>query len=270
MRKIAYLVLTGILLVGTLFLFTACDNTGDAEKLVCGVTKAEPMNYLDANGNWTGFDTEFALLVGEKLNMEVVFQEIDWNKKFIELEAGTINCIWNGFTANTVDSVTNKPRYESVDFSYSYMLNQQCVVVKKDRAAEFTSEDDLSGKKAAAEKGSAGETFAQDAVGDGGTLISPTAQINTFVEVKSGAVDFAVVDILLAQSLIGSGDYADMVIADITLESEVYAIGFKKGSEMTQKVNDAIMELYNDGTLVELAKKYGLENSLKIDTSPIR
>ncbi|MCL1917717.1 MAG: transporter substrate-binding domain-containing protein [Peptococcaceae bacterium] len=270
MRKVAYLTLVCALLVSMVFAFTSCSNaTSKAEKLICGVTKYDPMNYLDENGDWTGFDTEFARLVGEKLDMEVSFQEIDWNKKFIELEAGTITCIWNGFTANAVDSVTNRPRHEDVDFSYSYMLNQQCVVIKADRADEFKSAEDLLGKTAAAEKGSAGESFAKEAVGDDGKMIDSTSQINTFVEVKSGSVDLAVVDILLAQRMAASGDYTDLIIADITLDHEVYAIGFKKGSELTKKVNEAMMELYNDGTLETLAKKYGLENSLKLDTAPV-
>ena len=237
------------------------------QTLVCGVTLYDPMNYLDASGNWTGFDTEFAQMVGAKLGMDVAFQEIDWNRKFLELDAGTITCIWNGFTANAVDSVTGRPRVEDVDFSYSYMLNQQCVVVKKDRAAEFTSIEDLVGKSAAAEKGSAGETAASDAVGDTGTVIDSSAQINTFMEVKSGAVDCAVADVLLAQRMTGTGDYSDLAIADITLESEVYAIGFKKGSDLTEKVNGAIEELLDEGKLDELAIKYGLENSFIVDTS---
>ena len=266
MRKMGYRILAGVVLAAMLLVFASCGGGNDG-KLVCGVTQYDPMNYLDANGNWTGFDTEFAQLVGEKLNMEVVFQEIDWNKKFLELESGAINCIWNGLTANVVDQVTGRPRNESVDFSYSYMLNQQSIVIKANRAGEFTSMADLQGKTVAAEKGSAGETFASDAVGDGGTVIDSSAQINTFVEVKSGAVDFAVVDILLAQRMTGSGDYSDLMIADITLDYEVYAIGFKKGSDLTQKVNNAMKELYEEGKLTELARKYGLENSLELDTS---
>ena len=258
----------GVALAGMFFLLTACG--GSEGKLICGVTQYEPMNYLDSNGNWTGFDTEFALLVGEKLNMEIEFQEIDWGRKFIELEAGSINCIWNGLTANVVDSVTGRQRYEDVDFSYSYMRNQQRVVIRTDRAGEFNSESDLIGKTVACEAGSAGETFASDAVGETGTVIGSTAQINAFVEVKSGAVDFAIVDILLAERMTGAGDYTDLMIADIYLPYEVFAIGFPIGSDLTGKVNDAITELYNEGKLVELAQKYGLENSLEIDTSDIR
>ncbi|MCL1848988.1 MAG: transporter substrate-binding domain-containing protein [Clostridiales bacterium] len=235
-------------------------------KLICGVTDFEPMNFRDASGKWTGFDTDLAELVGKKLNMTVEFQEIEWGSKYQELEAGTINCIWNGFTANASESDGTK-RSDLVDFSYSYLLNQQCVVVKSDRSGEFKGEGDLAGKTAAAEAGSAGESFAAEAVGSSGKVIGTAAQINTFIEVKSGAVDCAVVDILLAQRLAGSGDYADLVIADIDLESEVYAVGFKKGGDLRDKVNGALKALYDDGTMMSLAEEYGLENTLDLDTS---
>ena len=270
MKKSIRRILSVIILTVLLTALVSCA-AGGKETLICGVTQFEPMNYLDSDGNWTGFDTEFALLVGEKLGMEVKFQEITWSQKFVELQSGAINCIWNGLTANTVDGTTGRPRHEDVDFSYSYMLNRQCAVIKADRAGELASVGDLSGKTATAEKGSAGETIALNIIGDGG-IIDVTSQIDTFVEVKSGAVDFAVIDSILAYRLTGSGDFADLAVADITLasESEVYAIGFPKGSDMVQKVNQAIQELYDEGKLTEIAAKYGLENSLVIGREPIR
>jgi len=263
MKKIAYLLMAIVMLAGALLATTSCAGK-KSNKLVCGITDYEPMNFI-VNGEWVGFDTEFAKLVGEKLGMEVEFQEIEWAQKYSELEAGAIRCIWNGFTANA--SEDGVPRSDIVDMSYSYMLNQQCVVIKADRAGEFTSVESLAGKIATAEKGSAGEEFALGIIGDSGSLIDSAAQINTFVEVKSGAVDFAVVDILLGDRIAGSGDYSDLVVANIELESEVYAIGFKKGDNLRQKVNEAMVTLYNDGVLTELAKKYGIENSLILDTS---
>ena len=265
MKKIICVLMVIMLAFSAMFLTASCGSFGvKSNKLICGVTEYDPLNFKE-NGEWTGFDTEFALLVGDKLGMEVEFQEIEWAQKYSELEAGSITCIWNGFTANATDDGVQ--RSEIVDMSYSYMLNQQCIVVKASRASEFNSLGALIGKIAAAEKGSAGESFAVDVIGDSGKLIDSAAQVNTFVEVKSGAVDFAVVDIILGRSIVGSGDYADLVVADITLDSEVYAVGFKKGDSLRQKVNDAMKTLYDNGTLMELAKKYGLENSLLLDTT---
>ena len=269
MKKISTRLLAGVLLACTLFILASCGGSG-GNKLICGITDYEPMNYRDSSGKWTGFDTEFALLVGEKLKMTVEFQEIEWGSKYQELEAGTINCIWNGFTANATEKDTGKARKDMVDFSYTYMLNQQCIVIKKDRAGEFKQASDLTGKTAAAEKGSAGESYAADLLGGSGKIIDASAQVNTFIEVKSGAVDFAVVDILLAQRLAGTGDYSDLAIADITLDSELYAIGFKKGSNLVKKVNDAILELDKSGELAALAEKYGLTNSYIVSKDPVK
>jgi polar amino acid transport system substrate-binding protein len=266
MKKI---VLAVFLVIAMLGAFVSCGKKNE-EKLICGVTLFEPMNYLDANGNWTGFDTEFAQAVGAKLGLEVDFQQIDWSRKFLELQAGTISCIWNGMTANVVDSVTKRQRYEDVDFSYSYMLNQQSVVIRAARAAEFRTHADLANKTVAAEQGSAGESIAREYIGDGGRFIGSTAQIDTLIEVKSGAADFAVMDILLARQMAGSGDHSDLAIAPINMPAEVYAIGFPKGSPLTPRVNQAIQELFNDGTMLALARKYGLENTLELNTTRIQ
>lgn len=260
MKKRVCLILAVLMLALAL---SACNSVKN--ELVCGVTPFKPMNFQEA-GEWTGFDTEFAKLVAEKLGMDVKFQEINWDNKYMELEAGTINCIWNGFTANANED-DGTPRRDHVDFSYSYMLNQQCVVVKAENAGEYVGVDALIGKTAAAEGGSAGATAAKDAVGDSGTVIEATAQNDTFIEVASGAVDCAVVDILLAQELTGSGNYADLVIADIDLKPEVYAIGFPKGSDLTAKVNQAMEELFASGEMQTLAEKYELQDYLELDTT---
>jgi len=260
MKKIFYLVLT-VLLIGMLA-FTSCAKK-DSGKLICGVTEYEPMNFR-VGGNWTGFDTEFALLVGEKLGLQVEFQLIDWSLKFTDLNSGAIDAIWNGFTANA-NEADGTPRTNLCDMSYSYMLNTQSVVIKTERVSEFTSEESFSGKTLAAEAGSAGESMAKGLAGDNGKIIGTPAQINTFMEVKSGAVDGAVIDIILAKQIAGSGDYADLTIANIDLDSEVYAIGFRKGDALRNRVNQAMTELYDEGKLQELAIKYGLENRLFID-----
>lgn len=256
MKKILALVLA---LTMCALCFAACGEKED-NTLVCGVTIFENMNEKDENGNWTGFESEFAMEVGKIIGMEVSFQEIDWEQKYNELNSGAIDCIWNGFTANSSDNGVK--RSDLVDFSYGYMLNQQCIVVKADNLANYKSEADLAGKSACAEGGSAGAAYAESVTDKVNTA---PAQIDAFPEVKSGAVDFIVVDILLAKNLCGNGDYADLaIVEDIELASEIYAIGFKKGSDLTAKVNDAIKQLDENGKLMELATKYGFENVLNV------
>ena len=267
MKKLLALVLTLMLAVT---MFAGCAKNEETAKqddvLVCGVTIFENMNEQNADGTWTGFETEFAQEVGKILGMEVQFQVIDWAQKYNELESGAIDCVWNGFTANSSDKINgvDVKRSDLVDFSYGYMLNQQCIVAKASNVAAIKSEADLKGKSACVEGGSAGAAYAAT-VTDEDKVLSTTAQINTFSEVKSGAVDFAVVDIILAKNICGKGDYADLAIVDaIELDSEIYAIGFKKGSDLTAKVNEAIKTLEANGKLMEIAKKYGFENSIQV------
>lgn len=260
MKKIISLVLALTMIVGALFSLSGCFANGD--KLVCGVTIFENMNEKDEDGNWIGFESEFAIEVGKILGMDVEFQEINWENKYDELNSGAIDCIWNGFTANSYDNGIK--RSDLVDFSYGYMLNQQCIVVKTADLAGYSSEADLAGKEACAEGGSAGLAYAESAVG-ANNVVSATSQLNAFTELKSGAVDFIVVDIVLARNLCGTGDFANLsIVEDIQLESEIYAIGFKKGSDLTAKVNAAIKELEENGKLLEIATKYGFENVLQV------
>lgn len=263
MRKLLAVLMAAAMMVT---MFAGCAEKKNDDVLVCGVTIFENMNEQLEDGTWTGFETEFAQEVGKLIGMDVDFQIIDWAQKYNELESGAIDCIWNGFTANSTDEVNGVQvkRSDLVDFSYGYMLNQQCIVAKVDNVANIKAEADLAGKTACVEGGSAGAAYAAT-VTDADKILATTAQINAFTEVKAGAVDFAVVDIILAKNICGQGDYADLaIVEDIVLDSEIYAIGFKKGSDLTAKVNTAIKTLEENGKLMELAQKYGFENVLQI------
>ncbi len=250
------------LLLATLLLVTGLAGCGAKEKIIVGYTLYEPMNYLDNDGKLIGFDTELAEAVFEELGYEVVFKEIKWENKYTELNSGAINCIWNGFTCNTADD-DGVSRADKVDFSYNYMENRQVVVVKKDSG--IAKKEDLNGKIADAEIGSAGETYAKS-LGDGVIFKGATKQTDCLMSVKSGNAHFAVLDAQLAKSYCGKGDYADLQIVDaLSSEVEYYAIGFKKDSELTAKVNEQLEALGKDGTIAELAKKYGVENTAITD-----
>ena len=241
--------------------FSSCNK--EKGTLVCGVTIFENMNEVDENGNWTGFESEFAMEVGKLIDMEVKFQEIDWTQKYSELNSGKIDCIWNGFTANAKDD--GKDRSEYVDFSHYYMANAQCII-RKATATDVTSYDAFAGKSVAYEAGSAGETFIADNITATINKKGVTSQMDAVREVLSGTADYAIVDILLAKSVVGKGDFTALTVNEgIEIEGEYYAIGFKKGSELTAKVN-AMLEAYaKTGYLTELAKKYGLENTVITD-----
>lgn len=233
------------------------------ESIVVGYTIYEPMNYMDEKNNLIGYDTDLAKAVFDNLGYEVIFKEIEWSAKYTDLASGTIDCIWNGFTCNTSDD-DGVARSEKVDFSYNYMENKQVVVVKKD--AGVASADDLKGKLGIAESGSAGETYAKEFKDT--TFKGFIKQTDCLFEVNAGAADFAVLDAQLAKSMVGKGDYANLVIVDaLSSEVEYYGIGFEKGSELTAKVNAELEKLGADGTIEALAKKYGVENTAIKDFS---
>ena len=255
MKKIISLVLAAALMLTALFAFTGCVKEDNV--LTCGVTVLKNFNEQDANGNWIGFESEFAMEVGKLIGMDVEFQVIDWGQKYSELNSGAIDCIWNGFTSNTKDS-DGIERSEKVDFSHAYLDNAQCVVVNAADLAAYTSAASLAGKKAAAEGGSAGETYAQS-VTDKALVVAATVQTDTFRELKAGAVDFVVVDRLLADNIVGKGDYASLAIVEaIEIEKEVYSIGCKKGGDLDEKINNALVELLNEGKIEALAAKYNV------------
>ena len=240
--------------------FAGCGKT---ETIVVGYTIYAPMNYLDDAGNLVGFDTDLAKAVFEKMGYQVVFTEIDWAQKYTDLESGAIDCIWNGFTCNTSDD-DGIARAEKVDFSYNYMENRQVVVAKAD--AGITSAADLSGKIAAVESGSAGQTYADTF--DGVSVKDFLKQTDCLLEVKSETADVAVLDAQLAKSYVGKGDYADLTIVEgLSSDVEYYAIGFKKGSALTAQVNAQLEALAADGTIAALADKYGVANTAITDFS---
>lgn len=262
MKRIFALLLAVMMLAGCTLALASCGQP----TLKVGYTVYAPMNFYDndgdvldgddGSGDFVGFDTELALLVAEKLGMKVQFIEIDWNNKYSELNSGAIDCIWNGFTSNAKDP-DGIERADKVDFSYAYLDNAQCVVVKADALADYTSVESLAGKKGAAEGGSAGETYAQSVTDV--PVVAADVQTDTFTELLAGAVHFVVVDRLLAENIVGKGDYAALAIVDaIEIEKEVYSIGCKKGGDLDDKINAALVELLNEGKIEELAAKYNV------------
>ena len=231
--------------------------------IAVGYTIYDPMNYKDESGKLVGFDTELAEKVFTNLGYEVKFQEIEWSQKYTDLNSGTIDCVWNGFTCNSADD-DGILRSEKVDFSYNYMENRQVIVVRKDSG--IASAEDLVGKAGAVEEGSAGESYA--AAFEGAMIKGFTYQTDCLFEVNAGTMDFAVLDAQLAKSYAGKGDYSNlMIVEELSSDVEYYAIGFKKGSELTALVNEQLEKLAADGTIAKLAEKYDVVNTTITDFS---
>lgn len=223
--------------------------------LVAGITLFEPMNYYDENGELIGFETEFTKAVCEKLGVEPVFQEIDWQKKEIELKSRTIDVIWNGLTVT-------EERKENMAFSTPYVRNKQVAVIKAENAEKYVDVASMAGATMTAEDGSAGQTAIEtNDVLSQNPYVASAAQKDVLMEVKAGTTEIGVIDYVMAKASIGEGtDYADLIIVEnVELTPEEYAIGIRLEDTVTlEKVNAAIDELVADGTLKALAEKYDL------------
>lgn len=223
--------------------------------LVVGITYYEPMNYLDENGELTGFETEFTKAVCEKLDVTPEFQVIEWDKKEVELQSRTIDVIWNGMTVN-------EDKRDQLAFSTRYIKNKQVIIAKAENADKYTDTASMAGTSIAFEGGSAGETAVNaDETLKNCKLINCSAQKDALMEVKAGTADLGVIDYVMALASVGEGtDYSDIkIIESVELTPEEYAIGIRlEDTETLAKINGAIDELVKDGTLKALAEKYGL------------
>lgn len=207
-----------------------------------------PFGYVDDKGEYTGFDLEIAQAVCKKLGWEYVAQPINWDAKNAELDAGTISCIWNGFSTTG--------RQDGYTMTRPYLKNNQIVVVKESSGIKKLS--DLKGKQVQVQTDSAAlelfetkykdlaSTFTMTTVGDYNTA---------FLNLEAGACDAVAMDSTVARYQINGR--SGFVILDEPLSEEDYAVAFKLGNtELRDKVEGALVELYKDGTIPEISKKY--------------
>lgn len=250
MKKILSAVLCAAMMLG----LCACAKK-DSDEFVVGITYFEPMNYFDENGELTGFETEFTKAVCEKMGKTAKFQEIEWEKKEIELSSGNIDAIWNGLTVT-------EERKQNMAFSTPYIRNKQVAVINVANADKFTDLASMTGIKVAAESGSAG----QDAIEASDVLaadvfVGCSAQKDVLLELKAGTIDVGVMDYVMAKASVGEGtDYADlMIVESVELMPEEYAVGMRlDDAESLAAVNKAIDEMVADGSLLRLCEKYDL------------
>ncbi len=142
------------------------------------------------------------------------------------------------------------------DVTKAYAKNQQVVVMKADKVADYKSVDDLKDLNVAVENGSAGKDVAE---ANELKITVVNKQADALFEVKSGAVDACIIDSTMAAAMTGEGtDYSDLA-SGLTLIDEEYGIAFRKGSDMVAKMNELFEEFKADGTLNELAEKYNVQ-----------
>ncbi len=230
------------------------EYIADNGKIVVGITDFAPMDYEDENGEWIGFDADMAKKFAEYLGVEVEFIVIDWDNKIFELENKSIDVVWNGMTLT--DKVKN-----AMGCSDPYCKNAQVVVVKSDVAAQYQDEASLADLAFAVEAGSAGKEIVESL---GLDFTEVAYQSDALMEVAAGTSDACVIDLLMAGAMIGEGTgYPDLTYT-VSLTSEDYVVGFRKGSDLVAKFNEFWAEVCADGTVLEIAKLYGVQESVII------
>lgn len=249
MKKfIASLLIVLVIITGAVSLFACSNKTEDDSTLI-------------------GFDTEVARAVCEKLGIKASFQEIEWNTKEIELNGKSIDAIWNGMTLTA-------ERSANMSMSVSYLVNKQVLVYK----TGTVQDGNISNPQAVtmvAEAGSAGEELYESQYKAAGfKYTSLTAQRDIFTEILSGTADIGIMDSVMANYYVNTDGSTFKgkieIYSDLPVESETYAIGFRKGETMlTYKVNNALYELQQEGKIKEIAETYGLTSALVTIEKPV-
>ena len=234
---------------------TASDMAYVQDKgvLIIGITEFEPMDYQDADGNWIGFDADMAAAFAQSLGVEPQFQIIaDWDAKVMELEGKTVDVVWNGMTLT--DDVK-----AAMECSNPYFNNAQVVIVPADKAADYQTVESLADAQFAVENGSAG----QEELDKLGCSYTPVQdQATALLEVSSGTADAAVIDYLMATAMVGEGtDFADLTYT-VGLSTEEYGVGFRKGSDLAEALNQFFKDSYADGTMQQIAETYNISEKL--------
>lgn len=220
--------------------------------LVVGITEFEPMDYQNADGDWIGFDADMAAEFAASIGVEVEFQKIDWDNKVFELEGKTIDVVWNGMTLN--DEVKS-----AMECSNPYFDNAQVVIVRADKASEFQTVESVADLAFAVESGSAAK---EQAEAHGFSYTEVTDQATALLEVSSGTADAAIIDFLMAKAMTGEGtSYADLTYT-ASLNTEQYGVGFRKGSDMAEALNDFFQRAYAEDLMQLTADKYNIAEAL--------
>lgn len=259
MKKIVALLMA----VSMLLCFAGCGSKtekADSEyvkengKLIIGITDYAPMDYKESEESteWIGFDADMAKAFAKSLGVEVQFVEIEWDNKVMEINNKSIDCVWNGMTL--IDEVTS-----AMSCSTPYCNNAQVVVVKKDVADKYTTVEACKSLNFAVEAGSAGKDMAE---ANGYKFTEVKDQATALTEVSSGTCDAAIIDKLMAGAMVGEGTSNAGLTYTIDLNSEKYGVGFRKGSDLTEKLNEFFKASLADGSMEQIAEQYGVQEAI--------
>ena len=235
---------------------------GGIEKLTVGFDNSyPPYGFIGENGEYVGFDLDLAAEVASRNGWEIELRPIDWDSKDAELNQGSINCIWNGFT--------QEGRENDYTFSQPYMLNEQVIVAKA--GSNIATKEDLANKVVITQMGSAADELLQGDEAEFADLAKTFARLDTiadynnaFMQLDSGTVEAVICDLSIAEYQMAAKPDAYVMVEE-PLSSEHYAVGFKKGdTELADVVSQTLIDMYNDGTVATIAEKYA-DDGLKFE-----
>lgn len=255
-NKVTAAILVAAMTAGVL---SGCGSKADDKTFTVGFdAEYPPYGYMDDNGEYTGFDLELAEAVCEMEGWTLEKKPIDWNSKDMELESGAIDCIWNGFTMDG--------REDDYTWSQPYVDNSQVIVVSE--ASGISSLADLAGKTVGVQAASAALDLLQKDQADLAATFAELQEFadynSAFVELQAGSVDAVAMDVGVANYQIKTRGEGYTILSEV-LNSEKYAVGFKKGnSELCDIVDADLTKLAEDGTVKELAEKYDIADLLCI------
>lgn len=250
-KLLPLLMASGVVLAGCGGAKGDLDSVKDSGFINVGITMYEPMDYFDEDGETiTGFDAELANAFAASIGATTRFTTIKWDSKVLELNSKKIDLIWNGMT------ITDELK-KNIDLTIPYATNYQCVVARADDLTSYTNPDYLADKKIAVELGSAGESAASVY----SNLSKVTSQEAALLEVKAGTSNCAIIDVTMANTVVGKGDFASLAVVSadlIAFEKEDFGVGARKGSDLTEKLNAFFKDSYKSGLLTRLSEKYNV------------
>ncbi|MGN0431140.1 MAG: transporter substrate-binding domain-containing protein [Lachnospiraceae bacterium] len=219
--------------------------------LVVGITDFAPMDYRDGEV-WAGFDANLAEAFAESIGVTVEFVEIDWDKKTELIEKGSIDCIWNGMTRT-------KELQETIACSEPYLSNAQVIVLRSGEMEQYNTTAACQHLLFAVEAGSTGEALLKEMKY---RYITFPTQMEALQSVSEKKADAAVIDIIMAAYYTGEGQEFENLGFDISLNNEVICVGFRKDSDLIEKVNEFLKAFYEDGTIESMAIRYGIGSAV--------
>ena len=264
-KKTVAVLMAAVMTMGMMSAVSVQAGVEDKTLIVGFDAEYPPYVQMDEDGEDTGFDLELAQAVCDMEGWTLEKKPINWDSKDMELNSGSIDCIWNGFTMNG--------REDDYTFSDPYVDNSQVIVVAEDSGIEKLT--DLAGKTVGVQAASAAldllqseEDGGQKELADTFGALNEFADYNTaFTELQAGALDALAIDIGVAKYQLNSRGKGFKIL-DETLNTEQYAIGFKKGNdELCDIVNADLQKLADDGTVADLAEKYVIADMVTLKAS---